>query len=219
MENKKIKSKGLRRRSFIKKSVAASTIFIVPRNVLGGVGFTAPSDQLAIAAIGAGGQGGGDIRNASVNGREKIVALCDVDFSGSASRTVKKFPKAKLYSSFKKMLDKQKDIDAVTISIPDHNHAVAASYAMSKGVHVYVQKPLTHNVYEARYLTKMARSNKIVTQMGNQGASNPDQLQIQKWIDSKVIGTVSEVNVWTNRPIWPSGINKPKADASLKPKE
>lgn len=219
MENKKIKSKGLRRRSFIKKSVAASTIFIVPRNVLGGVGFTAPSDQLAIAAIGAGGQGGGDIRNASVNGREKIVALCDVDFSGSASRTVKKFPKAKLYSSFKKMLDKQKDIDAVTISIPDHNHAVAASYAMSKGVHVYVQKPLTHNVYEARYLTKMARSNKIVTQMGNQGASNPDQLQIQKWIDNKVIGTVSEVNVWTNRPIWPSGINKPKADSSLKPKE
>ena len=101
MENKKTKSKGLKRRSFIKKTAVASSLFIVPRNVLGGLGYTAPSDQLAIAAIGAGGQGGGDIRNASVNGRGKNCALCDVDFSGSASRTVKKFPKAKLYSSLK----------------------------------------------------------------------------------------------------------------------
>ena len=117
------------------------------------------------------------------------------------------------------MLDKQKDIDAVTIAIPDHNHAVAASYAMYRGIHVYVEKPLTHNVYEARFLTNMARKYKIVSQMGNQGASNPDQLQIQKWIDNKDIGTISEVNVWTDRPVWPSGINKPKADESLKQKD
>ena len=170
MENKKVKPKELKRRSFIKKSVAVSSLFIVPRNVLGGLGYTAPSDQLALAAIGAGGQGAGDITNATVGGRERVVALCDVDFSGSASDTVKKFPKAKLYKSFKKMLDKQKDIDAVTIAIPDHNHAVAASYAMNRGVHVYVEKPLTHNVYEARFLTNMARKYKIVSQMGNQGA-------------------------------------------------
>ncbi len=218
MPKKKSDIDFIKRRNFIKKGIAATPIFIVPRHVLGGVGYTAPSDQLALAAIGAGGQGEGDITNASVGGRERVVALCDVDFSGRASETVKKFPDANRYSNFKKMLDKQKDIDAVTIATPDHNHAVAASYSMQRGIHVYVEKPLTHNVYEARYLTKMARSNKIVSQMGNQGASNPDQLQIQKWIDDKVIGTISEINVWTNRPIWPSGINKPKANASLKPK-
>ena len=175
------------RRDFIKTTAAVSSIFIVPRHVLGGVDYTSPSDQLGLAAIGAGGQGAGDLRNAYDKGKNRVVALCDVDFSGSASKTVKRFPEAKLYESFEKMLDKQKDIDAVTIATPDHNHAVAASYAMKRGIHVYVEKPLTHTVYEARYLTNMARENKIVTQMGNQGASNPDQIQIQKWVDNKII--------------------------------
>ena len=112
-----------------------------------------------------------------------MAALCDVDFSGSASGTAKKFPKAKLYADFREMLDKEKDIDAVTISTPDHTHAAAAVYAMERGIHVYVQKPLTHNIYEARLLTELAREKKLVTQMGNQGASNPDQLQIQKWVN------------------------------------
>ena len=218
MTKKKSNNNLSNRRDFIKKTAAISSIFIVPRHVLGGVDYTSPSDQLGLAAIGAGGQGAGDLRNAYDKGKNRVVALCDVDFSGSASKTVKRFPEAKLYESFEKMLDKQKDIDAVTIATPDHNHAVAASYAMKRGIHVYVEKPLTHTVYEARYLTNMARENKIVTQMGNQGASNPDQIQIQKWVDNKIIGKITEVNVWTNRPIWPSGINKPKANASLKPK-
>ena len=207
------------RRSFIKKGAIASSIFIVPRHVLGGIGYTAPSDQLNIAAIGAGGKGASDISNASVNGRERVVALCDVDFSGTAARSVEKFPNAKLYHDFRVMLDKENDIDAVTISTPDHVHGPAASYAMQRGKHVYVQKPLTHNIREARLLTEMARKNKIVTQMGNQGASNPLLDTVQKWVDSGVLGKISKVQVWTNRPVWPQGFAMPDPDESQKPKD
>ena len=219
MKSKKAQSNSIKRRDFVKKSIAASSIFIVPRHVLGGTGYTAPSDQLGIASIGTGGKGSSDIINASVNGRERIVALCDVDSSGGnrISRVVDKFPDAGFYDNFKKMLDKEKDIDAVTISTPDHTHAAAAVYAMERGIHVYVQKPLTHNIYEARLLTEMARDKKIVSQMGNQGASNPDQLQIQKWINDDRIGAISKVQVWTNRPVWPQGGEMPVPNASAKP--
>jgi len=205
------------RRSFIKNAAIASSIVFVPRHVLGGVGFTAPSDQLNIAAIGAGGKGASDIKNASVNGRERVVALCDVDFNGSAKRSVDNFPSAKRYADYREMLDKEKDIDAVTISTPDHVHGPAASYAMDRGVHVYVQKPMTHNIQEARLLTQMARGKKIVTQMGNQGGSNPLLNMVQGWIDSDKIGKVSKVQVWTNRPVWPQGIPFPKPEPSKKP--
>jgi len=219
MKSKKAQSNSIKRRDFVKKSIAASSIFIVPRHVLGGTGYTAPSDQLGLASIGTGGKGSSDIINASVNGRERIVALCDVDSSGGnrISRVVDKFPDASFYDNFKKMLDKEKDIDAVTISTPDHTHAAAAVYAMERGIHVYVQKPLTHNIYEARLLTEMARDKKIVSQMGNQGASNPDQLQIQKWINDDRIGAISKVQVWTNRPVWPQGGEMPVPNASAKP--
>lgn len=207
------------RRSFIKKGAIASSIFIVPRHVLGGIGYTPPSDQLNLAAIGAGGKGRSDILNASVDGRERVVALCDVDFSGSATASVKKFPKAKLYEDFRVMLDKEKDIDAVTISTPDHIHGPAAAYAMERGKHVYVQKPLTHNIREARMLTEMARQNKIVSQMGNQGGSNPLLGMVQKWVDSGVLGQIAKVQVWTNRPVWPQGYAMPEPDENLKPKD
>jgi predicted dehydrogenase len=206
------------RRKFIKNSaVAASSFFIVPRNVLGGPGFISPSDQLNLAAIGAGGKGTSDIMNASVKGRERVAALCDVDFSGSAKSSVKSFPKAKLYADYREMLDKEKDIDAVTISTPDHVHGPAAKYAMERGIHVYVQKPMTHNIREARILTEMARSKKIVTQMGNQGGSNPLLGMVQKWVDSGKLGKISKVQVWTNRPVWPQGGEMPEPNASLKP--
>ena len=213
----KTKKKNSSRRSFIKTGIAASSIMIVPRNVLGGKGYISPSDQLNIAAIGSGGKGASDISNASVRGRERVVALCDVDFSGSASSTVKKFPKAKLYDDYRRMLDKQKNIDAVTISTPDHVHAPAATYAMLRGKHVYVQKPMTHNIREARILTEMAREQKVVTQMGNQGGSNPLLNMVQDWIDKGKLGAISEVKIWTNRPVWPSGISMPKPDISKKP--
>ena len=178
------KNKKESRRNFIKKGIAVSSIFIVPRNVLGGPGYISPSDQLNIAAIGSGGKGASDISNASVKGRERVVALCDVDFSGSASNTVKKFPTAKRYADYRIMLDKEKDIDAVTISTPDHVHAPAGMFAMERSKHVYIQKPMAHNIKEARMLTQMARKQKVVTQMGNQGGSNPYLNMVQDWIDS-----------------------------------
>ena len=207
------------RRNFIKKSSLIGTgIFIVPRNVLGGQGYTSPSDQLNLAAIGSGGKGTSDIMNASVNGRERVVALCDVDFSGSAKRSIENFPKAKLFSDYRKMLEEVKEIDAVTISTPDHVHAPAAVFAMNRKKHVYVQKPITHNIREARVLTELARKQKVVTQMGNQGGSNPLLNMVQKWVDSGKVGKISEVKVWTNRPVWPQGIKMPDPDVSLKPK-
>jgi predicted dehydrogenase len=205
------------RRGFIKKGIIASSIMILPRHVLGGPGYLAPSDKLNLAAIGSGGKGASDISNASVKGREHVSALCDVDFSGTASKTAKKFPKAKKYADYRIMLEKEKDIDAVTISTPDHVHGPAAAYAMERGIHVYVQKPMTHNIKEARMLTEMAREKRVVTQMGNQGGSNPLLNMVQNWIDNDLIGAVSKVKIWTNRPVWPQGVQMPKSDSSLKP--
>ncbi len=219
MKKRKTKPSADSRRKFLKQGAVASSIFIVPRHVLGGVGYTPPSDQLNLAAIGAGGKGRSDIKNASVNSRERVVALCDVDFSGSASRSVENFPKAKLYHDYRVMLEQEKDIDAVTISTPDHVHGPAAAFAMERGIHVYVQKPMTHNIREARMLTEMAREKKIVSQMGNQGGSNPLLNMVQGWVDSGVIGKISKVQVWTNRPVWPQGGAMPKPDASKKPKD
>jgi predicted dehydrogenase len=213
------KEKENSRRLFIKNGAIASSFFIVPRNVLGGIGFVSPSDQLNLAAIGAGGKGRSDIKNASVNGRERVTALCDVDFSGSAADTVKLFPNAKRFADYREMLDTMKDIDAVTISTPDHVHGPAAKYAMERGKHVYVQKPMTHNIREARLLTEMARKYKIVSQMGNQGASNPLLKTVQMWVDSGKLGKIGKVQIWTNRPVWPQGGAMPKPDDSLKPKD
>ncbi len=207
------------RRNFLKYGAMASSFMIVPRHILGGRGYTAPSDQLNIAAIGAGGKGRTDIRNASVGGRERIVALCDVDFTGNAKDSIKAFPKAKIYADYRVMLDQEKDIDAVTISTPDHVHAPAASNAMKRGIHVYVQKPMTHNIREARMLTEMARNNQIVSQMGNQGGSNPYLNMVQQWVDSGKLGKIAKVQVWTNRPVWPQGGAMPKPSRKKKPKK
>jgi len=197
------------RRNFLKNTtLATGGFFIVPRHVLG-KGYTPPSDKLNIAAIGAGGKGRSDIINAYNNGDNNVVALCDID-SKQAKEAVSKFPKAKFYKDFRMMLKEMgDDIDAVTISTPDHNHGVAAMSAMRQGIHVYVQKPLTHNIYEARQLTEAARKYKVVSQMGNQGASNPGQVQMMEWFNKGLIGTVHTVHVWTNRPVWPQGISSP----------
>jgi predicted dehydrogenase len=199
------------RRTFVKQgSTALAGFYIVPRHVLGR-GFTPPSDQLNLAAIGAGGKGTSDLRNAYNGGENRVVALADPD-SKNASRSIQAFPDAKVYKDFRFMLSEMKnDIDAVTVSTPDHLHGVAAKMAMDMGMHVYVQKPLTHNIYEARQLTLAARKNKVVTQMGNQGASHPGQVQMMEWFKSGIIGNVDEVHVWTNRPVWPQGIPVPEA--------
>jgi predicted dehydrogenase len=206
----KNKIKDVSRRDFLQKTTAAAvgSFFIVPRHVLG-KGFIAPSDKLNVAGVGIGSKGFSDITNAYNKGAENVVALCDVDWS-LGQKCFDKFPEAKKYKDFRKMFDEMgKDIDAVTISTPDHTHAVIAMAAMARGKHVYVQKPLTHNIHEARVLTEAARKYKLVTQMGNQGASNPGQQQMVEWFKKGVIGTVKEVDVWTNRPIWPQGIPVP----------
>ncbi|WP_268034486.1 Gfo/Idh/MocA family protein [Algoriphagus sp. PAP.12] len=217
MKDSEKPNSGQSRREFIKNAALASSFFIVPRNVLGGVGYTAPSDQLLLAAIGAGGKGASDIELASVGGRERVVALCDVDFSGTAKRSVENFPDAKLYADYRIMLEEMPEIDALTISTPDHVHGPAAKFAMDRGKHVYVQKPMTHNIREARLLTQLARDKKVVTQMGNQGGSNPLLKLVQKWIDEDKIGAVSKVQIWTNRPVWPQGGPFPQPDPSKKP--
>ncbi len=208
--NKKKNSVHPSRRGFMKSTAsAAAGFFIVPRHVLGGKGFIAPSDKLNIACIGAGGKGWSDIRNAYADGENNVVAICDID-TNLAKNAIEKWPKAKFYKDFRIMLSEMKnEIDAVTISGPDHMHGVAAMSAMREGMHVYVQKPLTHNIYEARQLTEGAREYKVVSQMGNQGASNPAQQQLVDWYNAGEIGTVNEVYVWTNRPVWPQGIPFP----------
>lgn len=196
------------RRSFIKKSaLTVAGISIIPRSVLGR-GFIAPSDQLNVAVIGGGGKGFSDMMNVWNNGSANIAAICDVDWS-RASSAFEKFPKAKRFKDFRKLLDSMKDIDAITVSTPDHTHAVIAHAAMQLGKHVYVQKPLTHNIHEARVLTESANRYRIVTQMGNQGASSEGVKTMTKWFDEGIIGNVSQVHVWTNRPVWPQGIPTP----------
>ncbi|MBL4603895.1 MAG: Gfo/Idh/MocA family oxidoreductase [Emcibacteraceae bacterium] len=196
------------RRSFIKKTAAVALGFsIVPRHVLG-QGFTAPSDQLNIAVIGGGGKGYSDAVNVWNNGASNIAAICDVDWN-MAANAFEKFPKAKKYKDYRKLLDEMSDIDALTISTPDHNHAVIAHAAMQMDKHVYVQKPLTHSIHEARVLTEAAKRHNIVTQMGNQGASGDGVKQMIEWFDAGMIGNVDQVHVWTNRPVWPQGIKTP----------
>ncbi len=120
------------------------------------------------------------------------------------------YDKAAKYADYRRMFDLQKDIDAVVIATPDHHHAVAAVMAMERGIHVYVQKPLTYTVEEGRKLLDLAaKKPKLVTQMGNQGHSGDDGRRVVELIRGGVIGKVREVSVWTNRPVWPQGMAKP----------
>lgn len=204
------------RRDFIKNTAMASAgFFIVPRFVLGGKGFIAPSDRLLVAGIGVGGKGESDIMNFFRSGKADIAFLCDVD-DRRAANSVKAFPKAKYYKDWREMLDKEsKNFDAVSVSTPDHNHAAPALAAMQLGKHVYVQKPLTHDIYEARVLTEAAKRYKVVTQMGNQGASGDGTRVMKEWFDAGLIGDVHTIYAWTDRPVWPQGIPWPGQKAEV----
>jgi predicted dehydrogenase len=209
-KNKKISDNKttISRRDFIGTAAMATAAFtIVPRFVLGGRGYKAPSDKLNIACIGVGGQGHSDLNNVS---SENIIALCDVD-DIRAAEAFSEFPKAKRYRDFRVMLEKEKDIEAVTVTTPDHNHAVIAMTAIKMGKHVFCQKPLTHTIHEARALAKAAKEKNVVTQMGNQGHAGEGGRLINEWIWDGAIGDVTEVHTWTNRPIWPQGIDRPEA--------
>lgn len=188
------------RRKFIKTTAAAAFgIQIVPRHVIGGPGFIAPSEKLNLGCIGVGGQGAGDIRDMDETGLVNIVALCDVDLDHSAA-TIKKYPNAKLYRDFRKIIEQQKDIDAVVVATPDHCHAPASIMAMRAGRHVYVEKPLAHTIAEARKMREVAVETKRVTQMGNQGHAGEGLRLTREWIEAGAIGKVTEVHVWSDRP-------------------
>ena len=217
--NKEQNNNQTSRRDFLKTAATAAAAFmIVPRHVLGGTGFTAPSDKLQVAGIGVGGKGYGDIKSFFESGKADVAFLCDVDDRRAAGAR-KLFPKAKYYKDYREMLDKEhKHIEAVSVSTPDHQHAIQALAAMQLGKHVYVQKPLTHDVWEARALTHAAKKYKVVTQMGNQGSSNDGPRLIREWYEAGLIGDVHTVYCWTDRPVWPSGIPWPTTKAEI-PKE
>ena len=187
------------RRNFLKTLGFAGAAFtIVPRHVLGN-GFVAPSDTLYLGGIGVGGKGASDLTETVKSPNVKVIALCDVD-DRRAKSSVDRFKDAKYYKDYRKMLEAEKGLDAVTVSSPDHMHAVQALAAMEMGKHVYVQKPLTHDIYEARQMTEAAHKYKVVTQMGNQGASGDGVRQMQEWYQAGLIGDATEVWCWTDRP-------------------
>lgn len=262
--------KGLSRRNFLGTTAAAAAgLTIIPRHVMGGPGYRAPSDTVNVAGIGVGAQGGGDIQqictpenpvvrpqrnsngtaltkeqiaaqearraqmmanrpqgqgapqggfnaNATVQmgaagqGRSinlaNIYALCDVD-SEYAGYLFKGYPKAKIYSDWREMLEKEKSIDAVVIGTPDHNHAPIAAAFMRAKKHIYVEKPMAKTIFEVRQLAKLAKETGVVTQMGNQGHATEGTRRTVEWIQSGVIGLVREVQLSTNRPMgfWPQG--------------
>jgi len=213
MTNEKQPSSSISRRKFMGTAATAAGLTIVPRHVLGR-GFQAPSDTVNVAVVGYI-HGMGTSNLTAVAKSDNIVALCDCDTSEAAKAALvrngipEKFPKAAIHQDFRKMFEAQKDIDAVVVATPDHNHAVVAMAAMQHGKHVYVQKPLTRTISEARALTEAARKYKVVSQMGNQGHSGEGLRLMQEWVAAGAIGPIREVHCWTNRPIWPQGYPRP----------
>lgn len=204
--NKAISTSGLSRRKFLGQAAMATAGFMfVPRHVLGGKGYTAPSDRLNIASIGIGGMGGNNTRNLAELG-ENIYALCDVD-EDYAAEAFGTYPNAKKYTDFREMLDKEPEIDAVLVSTPDNTHGAIAIHAMEMGKHAYVEKPLTRTIYESRRMAEVAAETGVKTQMGNQGHAREGTYKIVEWIRQGAIGHVHEVHCWTDRPrgFWPQG--------------
>ncbi len=198
------------RRDFLKKGTAISAgVSIIPAHVVSGMGYKAPSDKLNIAGIGIGGKGHPNLKGMAT---ENIVGLCDVDWK-YADGCFKDFPNAKRFWDWRRMFDEMgSSIDGVMIATADHSHAIIAATALTMGKHVYCQKPLTHSVYESRLLTKLASKHKVATQMGNQGNSGDGVRQVCEWIWNGEIGEVKEVHAWTDRPIWPQGLQRPKGE-------
>lgn len=202
----------LNRRQFLSRTtlaLGASTIaFPYVGNVLGA------NDRINIACIGVGGKGDSDSNDAGSCGGN-IVALCDVDQNTLDSKS-KKYPKAKQYRDYRKLLEEMgNEIDAVTVSTPDHNHGVAAIRAMKMGKHCFCQKPLVQTVKEARIMRALAKEKKLATQMGNQGSAESGLRRAVEVIQAGVIGKPLELHVWSNRPIWPQGLDRPEGEDAV----
>ena len=192
------------RRQFIQTTAIAGAAMFAgcstnkPRKIASG-------EKLNIGVVGAMGKGESDTNHCAT---ENIVALCDVD-SARCAEQLKKYPKARFYTDWRVMLEKETTLDAVIVATPDHMHAMVAAAAIRLGKHVYCQKPLTQTVYEARLLRKLAKENGVVTQMGNQGSAEDGLRRAVEVVQSGLIGSVREVHVWSNRPVWPQGMGCP----------
>ncbi len=198
-------SSSLSRRDFLKAASLATAVVSFPR-VMRAQGGQSPNNKLNIACCGVGGRGHDAVEGLK---GENLVAFCDVD-DERASKTYEEFPDVPRFRDFRVMLDKMgHQIDAVTVSTPDHMHFPIAMAALSLGKHVFVEKPLTHTVAEARQLAKLAREKKVATQMGNQGHANEGLRLIKEWHQAGILGEVREVHSWTDRPIWPQGVSLP----------
>jgi len=172
------------------------------------------NSRLNIGCIGVGGKGDSDVNDTAKCGGT-IVALCDVD-ANTLDKKGAKYPEAKKFSDYRKMLEEMGSaIDAVTISTPDHVHGAAATLAMGMGKHIYCQKPLTNTVFEARELRRLAKEKKLATQMGNQGSAGDGLRRAVEVIQAGVIGNATELHVWSNRPIWPQGIDMPAGSSPV----
>ncbi len=201
------------RRQFLHgTALGALGISFLPSHVLG-LGSKGPNERLNVAAVGCAGKGASDIEGVM---SENIVALCDVDWRHAAG-TFKKFPRAKQFKDYRKMLDEMnKEIDAVVVATPDHLHAFASMHAIKLGKHVYCEKPLTHSVWEARQVAKAAREAKVATQMGNQGQASEETRLLCETVWDGALGPVREAHIWTDRPsnglfneYWPQGVARP----------
>ncbi|MEM9478430.1 MAG: Gfo/Idh/MocA family oxidoreductase [Verrucomicrobiota bacterium] len=197
------------RRQFIKGTAAAAFGFqFVPSTVWGA------NDRINVACVGAGGKGGSDVTGAAGAGGT-IYALCDID-EGRSAKSAKAFSNAIFYKDFRKMLEKeQKNIDAVTVSTPDHTHFHASMMAVQMGKHCYTQKPLSHSIWEARMMTEAAKEAGVVTQMGNQAHAGEPIRRGVELVRAGIVGKVKEVHAWTNRPIWPQGVKEVPAGAPV----
>jgi hypothetical protein len=192
------------RRQFVRAGALGAVAISFPfvGNVLGA------NDKINVGCIGVSGKGDSDT-NDTANCGGNLVALCDVDERHLQAKA-QKFPQAKLYNDFRKMLEEmEKSIDAVTVSIPDHCHGLASAMAMGMGKHVYCQKPLTQTIFEARELRDLAATKKLATQMGNQGSAENGLRRAVEIVQAGVLGQVGELHVWSNRPIWPQGLDRP----------
>jgi predicted dehydrogenase len=208
------------RRRFLSTGVAAyASVQVLPGRVLGLDGNKPANSRLNLAGVGVGGQGFGDINQFK---DDNIAALCDVD-DHYAAKAFEKFPTARRWRDYRRMLEEQKDLDGVVVATPDHLHACVSMHAMRLGKHVYCEKPLTHSVWEAAQLTAAARQFKVVTQMGNQGQATDATRRLCELVWHGAIGPIREVHVWTDRPsnglfgeFWPQGVERP-ADSPAVP--
>ena len=209
-------TQSLNRRLFLQGSAASLGYFFTADAFSAARAADSPNEKLHFAGIGVGGKGDGDISQAGSLG--DVVALCDID-EKTLDKKANQYPQAKKFFDFRKMLDELgKEIDAVTVSTPDHTHAIAAVRAMQMKKHVYVQKPLTHSVFEARIMRETAKKSGIASQMGNQGTAANGLRRAVEFLQSGGIGKVTQVHVWTNRPIWPQApgvVARPKGEFKI----